>query len=166
MSNKKKSKYALDWKFDLDKGASLSFLGPGMLEILDSLPFYVMLIDKHHRILLANKATRDQLQLEPNDIIGEYCPKVVHGIEAGTYSACPLAEAVEKMEPIEREHFDKDTGRWLRIAIYPTGAWTVDGEEIFFHMVVDITDQKKAEEALRENEEKYRLLLEEIVKAR
>lgn len=125
-----------------NRGAALSFLGPGILKVLDALPFYVLLVDKNHRILLANKATRDDLKMEPQDIIGEFCPKVVHGIDEGSYPGCPLEEAVEKHKAVEREHFDKDTGRWLKVAMYPTDTWTVDGEEIYFHMIQDITDVK------------------------
>ena len=133
------------------RGETRSFFGTGIQEILDALPFYVMLIDKHHRILLANKATRDALQLEPREIIGGYCPQVVHGIEQGTtYPGCPLEEAVEKSCSVQREHFDDKHQRWLRIAIYPTGTWSAGGEEIYFHMVEDITEKKELMEALQE----------------
>ncbi len=161
-----RSRLFFNWSQEQGQGASHSFVGPGILEMLDSLPFYVMLIDRNHRILLANRATREQLGLEPQEIIGEFCPKVVHGIEAGTYPGCPLAEAVEKNEPVERVHFDEEYQRWLRIAIYPTGSWTVDGQEIYFHMIMDITEQKQAVEELQEDREKYRLLLEEIIRQR
>lgn len=130
-------------------GAALSFLGPGTLKLLDSLPFYVLLVDQNHRILLANKATRDQLGLEPKDIIGEFCPKVVHSIEEGSYPGCPLEEAVKTHSAVEREHYDTDTGRWLKVGMYPTGTFTVDGEEIYFHMIQDITDMKLELEELR-----------------
>lgn len=156
----KNSRYQADWLKDLHKGASLSYLGPGIMEILDALPFYVMLIDKHHRILLVNKATRDALKLEPQDIIGEYCPKVVHGIEEGSYPGCPLEESVEKKCGVQREHFDTKTNRWMRIAIYPTGTWSAEGEEIYFHMVEDITEKKELMEALEEAKEIYRKLFE------
>ena len=155
-----KSRYQSDWLKDIHKGAALSFLGPGIVEILDALPFYVMLIDKNHRILLVNKATREALKLEPQDIIGEYCPRVVHGIENGAYPGCPLEEAVEKKCSVQREHFDVKSSRWLRIAIYPTGTWSADGEEIFFHMVEDITDKKDLMAALEESKEIYRKLFE------
>jgi PAS domain S-box-containing protein len=134
-----------DWaSLEVDNmGASISFLGPGILKVLDALPFYVLLVDKNHRILLANKATRDQLKMEPKELIGEYCPNAVHGIDEGTYPGCPLEEAVKTHQPVEREHFDENTGRWLRIAMYPTETWTVDGEEIYFHMMQDITEMKQ-----------------------
>ncbi len=142
----------LIWSMDFETGASLSFLGPGILEILDALPFYVMLIDKNHRILLANKATRDVLRLEPHEIVGEYCPKVVHGIAEGAFAGCPLEEAVRTGEPVERESYDEDKGLWLKRSIYPTGTWSVSGEQIYFHMTQDITRQKRVEEAMQADE--------------
>ncbi len=148
-----------NWK-DLKKGATSGCLSPQILKILDSLPFYVLLIDKNHHILLANKATRDTLGLEPDEMIGQYCPKVVHGLESGTYPGCPLQEAVESGQGVEREHFDEETCRWLKVAVYPTGAWSVDGQEIYFHMIRDITEQKEAIRKLRENEERTALNFE------
>lgn len=150
----------LGWQKDMPGGETSSFFGAGIQEILDALPFYVMLIDKHHHILLANKATREALQLEPHEIIGGYCPRVVHGIEEGTYAGCPLEEAVEKNCNVQREHFDDKQQRWLRIAIYPTGTWSAGGEEIYFHMVEDITEKKELMAALEETKEIYRKLFE------
>ncbi|MCL4309678.1 MAG: PAS domain-containing protein [Actinomycetota bacterium] len=147
------------------KGACLDILDIGVLEVLDSLPFYVMLIDRNHRIMLVNKAVRNGLNREPEEIIGAYCPKVVHGLADGEeYPGCPLEAAVRKDEPIEWEHFDDKIGRWLRTGIYPTASRLPDGEKIYFHMVADITEQKNAESKVRRSEEKYRLLLEELIK--
>ncbi|GBE57160.1 PAS fold protein [bacterium BMS3Abin01] len=161
-SNKSRSQH-YDW--DLlqykDKGASLSFLGSGILKVLDSLPFYVLLIDKNHRILLANKATRDRLEMEPNELVGEFCPKIVHGIEEGSYPGCPLEEAVATQKPVVKDHYDEEQGKWLRIAMYPTGSWTVDGEAIYFHMIEDITEYKDAIQKLKKVEEEYRKLLKQ-----
>jgi PAS domain S-box-containing protein len=138
-----------DWSNDPESGAShLSYLGDGVLEILDALPFYVLLIDKNHRILLANKATRDHLGMEAEELVGAHCPRVVHGIHHGAYAGCPLEEAVATKRAVEREHYDEDYGRWFKTAVYPTEAWSIDGQGIYFHMVQDITEQKEAE-ALR-----------------
>ncbi len=151
------------WDCKTNQGATLSFLGPGILEILDALPFYVLLVDKDHRILLANKATRDVLELEPDEIVGEFCPKVVHGVEEGSYPGCPLEEVVKTGHPVEHEHYDEEKGRWLKVAIYPTSAWTVSGDQIFFHMIEDITEQKLAKDTLAASEEKYRNLFEGLI---
>jgi PAS domain S-box-containing protein len=117
-------------------------------DILEALPFYVMLVDEHHHILQANGAVRGQLGLEPRDIVGQYCPKVIHGLDEPWY-ACPLEEAVEKGgEPIVREAFDERSGRWVRSAVYPLPSRSQDGGRIYFHAVSDITDRKEAEEQL------------------
>ncbi|MHB9111756.1 MAG: PAS domain-containing protein [Thermoleophilia bacterium] len=136
-----------------DQGASyVSYLGRGVLEILDALPFYVLLIDKNHRILLANKATRNTLGMDASDLVGEHCPRVVHGLEHGSYPGCPLEKAVASNEAVEWEHFDDEKGRWFKIAVYPTAALSIDGQGVYFHMIQDITAQKEAMEKLRASE--------------
>ncbi len=137
-------------------GADTS-IGVDILDILDALPFYVLLIDEHHYILHANRAVQVHTGLEPKEIVGQYCPKVIHGLDE-PYYACPLEEAVEKGEAVEREAFDQASGRWINSAIYPTGRLTRDGKRIFFHMITDITDRKQAEEQLKTSREELRNL--------
>lgn len=55
--------------------------GASLGEFLDALPFYVMLIDETHHILMANEAVREDLGMDPEEIVGEFCPRVVHGLE-------------------------------------------------------------------------------------
>lgn len=129
----------------------------GVSDILDALPFYVMLIDEHHHILQANRAVQKQLGVEVKDIIGKYCPTVIHGLEEAWY-ACPLEEAVQKGQPVEREALDRQSGRWIRSSVYPTKKSTEDGSKIFFHTVSDITDRKQADEQLRTSREQLRAL--------
>ena len=126
-------------------------------DILDSLPFYVMLIDEDHRILQANRAVRAQLGMEPESIVGEYCPKVIHGLDR-PWHACPLEEAAVTGQAVERESYDEGFGLWLRSAVYPLGMTTPDGKRVFFHMVSDITPRKKTEEQLRASQAELRSL--------
>jgi len=123
-------------------------VGSGIQEILDALPFYVLLVDETHHIVLANKAVRRHLGLDPEKIVGGYCPKVVHGLD-GPFPGCPLEEAVEKGYAIEQELFDTHSGRWFASAIYPISHWTQDGRAIFFHMLRDITERKRTERLLQ-----------------
>jgi len=141
---------------DESGGADMN-VGLEILDILDALPFYVLLIDEHHYILEANSAVQAQLGLKPEDVIGKCCPEVVHGVSEPWY-ACPLEEAVQKGHYVEREALDQKSGRWIRSAIYPTRRLTPDGSRIFFHMVYDITDRKKAEEELTTSHEQLRSL--------
>ncbi len=122
-----------------------SALPLAVTDILEALPFYVMLVDDQHYILQANQAVNDQLGLKAEDIIGKYCPEVIHGLKE-PWHACPLEEAAESGKAVEREAFDQKSGRWIRSAIFPTGRFTREGRRIFFHMVTDITDRKVAEE--------------------
>jgi PAS domain S-box-containing protein len=126
----------------------ISSIGLSILDIMDALPFYVLLVDEDHRIILANRAQRRKLGKESNAIIDEYCQKVKHGPNE-SWHACPLEEAVEKDKAVEREAYDQESGRWINSAIYPIRGFTRNGRRIFFHMVTDITDRKQDEEQLR-----------------
>ena len=78
-------------------------------DILEALPSYVLLVDEGHRILQANSAVREQLGLSPEEVVGKYCPKVVHGVD-GPFHGCPLEEAVEKGQAVEREILERGIG--------------------------------------------------------
>lgn len=132
-------------------------VGLDILDILDALPFYVLLIDEHHYILHANRAVQVYANLEPKDVVGQYCPKVIHGID-GPFYGCPLEEAVEKGQAVEREVFDPESGRWISSAIYPIERLTQARRRIFFHMITDITGRKQAEDQLRTSREQLRSL--------
>ncbi|MFH1032140.1 MAG: ATP-binding protein [Chloroflexota bacterium] len=137
---------------------SISIKGkPNFSDLFDALPSYVMLVDDCHNILSANRAVQTHLGVEPEAIIGKYCPKVIHGLDE-PFSGCPLEEAAEKGQAIEREVFDEKTQRWLLSAVYPTKATTSQGTRVFLHTVTDITDRKRAEEQLKESREKIRRL--------
>jgi len=138
-------------------------LGLRVSDILDALPFYVLLLDEHHQILQANSAVREHLGLDPEAIVGKYCPTVIHGIDEPCgldepWYACPLEEAVRKGKAVEREALDRASGRWIRSVVYPTASLTPDGGRIYFHTVSDITDAKRAEDQLRASREQLREL--------
>jgi PAS domain S-box-containing protein len=134
-------------------------------DILEAFPFYVMLVDERHYILQANRAVRTQLDMDPQNIVGKYCPTVIHGIDKPVDN-CPLEESVASNKAVEREILDPGSGRWIRSAIYPTGGYTADGHRIFFHMVTDITDRKQAEEQLRAANEQLRDLSQHVESVR
>jgi PAS domain S-box-containing protein len=118
--------------------------------LLNVIPFYVMLVDEEHKILLTNKALKSELGLDPEKLIGGYCPKVVHGMDE-PYPGCPLEEALERGGGAEREFLNPETGQWVSSAVYPTGQKTQDGQRIFMHFISDITERKNAEEEVRKN---------------
>jgi PAS domain S-box-containing protein len=132
------------------KKRSSSQMNLGLQALLDAIPFYVMLIDAEHKILLANKALKRDLGVDPNTIIGGYCPQVVHGTRE-PYPGCPLERALEQGKSVVHEYFNAENKRWVSSDVYPTGATTAQGKEIFIHFVTDITQRKTAEEEVRRN---------------
>ncbi|MDO8578558.1 MAG: ATP-binding protein [Dehalococcoidales bacterium] len=124
--------------------AKLNVNAPEITGLLEALPGYVLLIDEEHRILQTNKAAREIFGIDTKDIIGGYCPKVIHGSDK-VWPGCPLEEVIQKGQPVEREVFDEKSGRWLESTISPVQGTTPDGHKIFLHTVTDITAVKQAE---------------------
>jgi len=120
------------------------------LEVLNGFPFYVLLIDSDHNIHFANKAVITSLDLDPREIVGKYCPLVVHGL-SHPYPGCPLEEAVQIGHSVERELYDQKTDLWVNSAAYFTDLCTHDGKTIFLHIIKDITEVKHAVEQLEHN---------------
>jgi PAS domain S-box-containing protein len=130
--------------------ASVKTKSPGVLELLDfidSLPFYVMLTDEAHNILTANKAVRDTFGFDPETIVGQFCPKAIHGLN-NPYPGCPLEEAAKENRSVEKEMFFPEYQKWFRSAAYLTDKRTDDGNRIFVHMIHDINERKEAEAKL------------------
>jgi PAS domain S-box-containing protein len=132
-------------------------IGLDILDILDALPFYVLLVDDNHHILEANKAVYTHLGVKREDILGKYCPMVIHGLQQ-PFQGCPLEEAAEKNQAVERELFDPESGRWAISAVYPITALTRDNKRVFLHTVTDVSERKQAQEQLRISHEQLRSL--------
>lgn len=116
-------------------------------EVIDALPYYVMIIDETHNIIIANEAVMNHLKVEPDTIVGSYCPKVVHGLDT-PYPGCPLEEAVEKGHSIVKEMKSVENQRWIETTAYLTNKLTKDGKRIYIHTVKDIDERKRAQEDL------------------
>jgi putative nucleotidyltransferase with HDIG domain/PAS domain S-box-containing protein len=136
----------------------------GIKELLDALPFYVLLVDEKHHILLANKAVTSQFGLELADIVGGYCPRIIHGSDE-PIPHCPLEDAVKSGHPMEREYFDPKYNKWFASAIYPSGCKAADGRTIYIHMTHDITLRKQAEEKLKLNIDKMQRIINAGIQA-
>lgn len=115
--------------------------------VIDSFPSHVLLVDSKHNILMSNKAVENSLGVAKNEIIGHYCPQVIHGLK-GPFPGCPLEEAIKKNTIVEHDLFDEKYNTWLRSAIYPTNLLTPTGHRIYFHTVRDITTERQIKQDL------------------
>ncbi|MDI6715752.1 MAG: PAS domain S-box protein [Actinomycetota bacterium] len=128
-------------------------------QIIDAIPFYVFLVDERHHILMANEAIMHSLSLKPEQVIGKHCPKVIHGLSK-PFPGCPLEKSVQIDQAVETELFDSNNGVWLQSVIYPTSLRTQEGWRVYLHMVRDITEQKLAISAMRENNQTLLTLIQ------
>ena len=128
--------------------------GQEIQHILDAMPFYVLLVDSEHHIIAMNHAVKRDFGLSPEQVVGAYCPLVVHdhGIPI---AECPLVEAIEKGGAVEREVFDSRYARWMNLAVFPTPLVIGYGRPVYLHFARDITQAKNTSENLSRSLEHY-----------
>lgn len=126
--------------------------------LLNSLPFYIIIVDEDHYIFFANKAVNKEFDCDPQEIIGKYCPREIHNCEE-PISECPLEKAKEINQGIIREYYDSDINKWLSSQIYLLPYKTMNNKSLFLHFVIDITARKNAEQNYKKTLKKYQTLL-------
>jgi len=134
--------------------------------ILDSLPFYAMIVDEDHRIVIANKKVVEDFGIQVEEIEGAFCPKRIHGLDR-PYPGCPLEKSVENGGVYaESEFFDEASKKWYLSIVYPLGISSRKEKRLFLHFTIDITDRKMAEKLEVEKkigEDKYRAIFENTI---
>ena len=123
----------------------------------DSMSELVIHQDLQHRILWVNKKAADSINMKAEQVKDRYCYEIWAG-SANPCTACPLEETIKTGQSQQGEMTTPDGRVWF-INAYPLR--DVDGNVTsVVEVVTNITEQKKAEAALRESEEKYRSLFE------
>lgn len=108
-------------------------------------------------ILNANKATSNIYGYDRAELIGMSCLKFSAEIDKSKGVATKIIK--DGQSSADYRHHKKKDGSDLYVNL--TGhKITVNGNDLFFSVCRDVTQRKQTEEALRESEEKYRLIVE------
>jgi PAS domain S-box-containing protein len=120
---------------------------------------WVVLIDLEGRILRTNRAGESFTGKSSTEIVGQTCCKLVHGSDKHL-PGCPLHRMLETRQHESIEFLIQDTDRWLMVSTDPV--INTEGKLVgAVHVTRDISERKKAEKTIQENEERYRHIFEQ-----
>ena len=133
--------------------------------IINGISDPIMLLDtRTYQILEVNQAFLGSYGVSRDQVLGKTCHEITHHIsepcpEVLESDPCPLRESVRKGGPTHVEHVHKDhegNNLYFEVTSYPLK--NADGDVTrLIHVSRDVTDRRKAEEAIKEGAEKIKL---------
>ncbi len=127
------------------------------LAILNSISEHVVYQDTEHRILWANKAAAESVDLPPEQLVGCYCYEIWPQ-RSEPCVGCPVAKARESGKPQETEITTPDGRAWF-IRGYPMRDAN-DRVVGVVEVTLDITERKRMEDALQAEKNKLQSVID------
>lgn len=123
-----------------------------MLTMLESIGDAFFALDRDWRLTYVNRKTADFVGRKPEELVRRILWDAVP--EILTSHAMPYyRRAMDTGERVSFDTFWEPTRAWCEVRVYPSE----DGIAIYFH---DITDRRRAEDAIRASEERFRKVIE------
>jgi PAS domain S-box-containing protein len=122
----------------------------------DAISDAIIVLDAGDVVLQCNRAAADMVKRTPHEVLGQKYHALMHGAE-GLYGGCPLETVLATGRRATGEVLYND--RWYEVAVGPVfnAAGAPAGA---VHVMTEITARRRAEEVLRESEQRFRLIAE------
>lgn len=129
------------------------------IDILDAVPDQIAIIDSNFRIIRINRAMAGHLETTPASAIGRHCIECIHGARE-LPPGCPHARTIADGQ--QHTAIMEESGRNLNVISTPffDSRRHLKG---YVCIARDITEQMRTENELRESENRYRGLFENMM---
>lgn len=141
--------------------SSESVLRQNWYEMVNAMDEALLIINRNFIIEDLNAKARQLLNKPREAIIGQKCHKILHESDEPV-ADCPVSKSLETGKTESFTFFNERQQRWISVRTTPI--FNAHNEiEKFVEVIHDVTEQKQAEKGLRENEQFFRQIGDNVI---